>query len=127
MFYLDKKNRRKIEKQCRQEAREMVQIAYERYDAIWWNRIRITQALYDHGRETVRDINLIMPNLLTHAPYCSPIDIVADRFGFESDSDLVEYLLAYKNRGPVQSRFYEELLEERLGGWTADGADDVPF
>jgi hypothetical protein len=104
---------------------------YELYDAIWWHRIRITQALYDHGREKVCAINLVMPNLLTHCPVASPVDEVAEFFGFDSDSDLVEYLLAYKPRGPVESRYYEQLIDNRLRVLAADmqlqEVDDVPF
>jgi hypothetical protein len=127
----DKKLRRAIEKQCREEAREMMLLQYERYDAIWWNRIRITPALYDHGRETVREINRIMPNLLTHNPICSPVDLVAEQFGFADTSDLVEYLLAYTPRGPVEDRFYAQLFEYRLREGAPDAPphelDDVPF
>ena len=79
---LDRKTRRAIEKECRKEAHKLMLMQYELYDAIWWNRIRITQALYDHGRETVREINRVMPNLLTHDPFYSPVDIVSEQFGF---------------------------------------------
>jgi len=130
---LSKKELRAIKKNCRQRAHKLMLLQYERYDAIWWNRIRITPSLYgDHGRETVRDINMLMPNLLTHNPCCSAVDDVSEEFGFDTTSDLVEYLLAYKPRGPVEKMFYENLLADTLDR-LADAeeqsrmVDEVPF
>lgn len=130
-MYIDKKTLRTIKKNCREMAREMTREQYKLYDDIWWDRIKIDSALYDHGKETIKEINLRMPNLLTHDAYISPLDIVSERYGFESTSDLVDFLLAYTPRGPVQERFYEQLLAEYLdeaeipAGQTQ--VDEVPF
>jgi len=131
---IDKKTRRAIEKECRLEAHEVVKQQYALYDAIWDNRIRITPILYDHGDHVVHDLVLRMPNLLTRSPYASPLDEACSIFGFATTSDLVEYLLAYKPRGPVEDRLYEEMLDHRLREWTgeelppeAGDVDDVPF
>lgn len=128
---MDKKTLRIIKKECREMAREMTREHYKLYDDIWWDRIKIDSALYDHGKETIREINQRMPNLLTHDPSISPLDIVAERYGFESTSDLVDFLLAYSPRGPVEERFYEQLLAEHLGGIEIPArqteVDEVPF
>lgn len=116
---------RRITRECKEEAMTMTREAYSLYDAIWTRRLRITPALMDHGRETVRDINQLMPNFLTHDPTAQPLDLLAEEFGFQTDSDLVEFLLAYKPRGPVYEKILASLLEECLAG--ADGTADVPF
>lgn len=123
---MDKQTLRAIKRECREMAHDMMLEQYQLYDAIWWNRIRISQALYDHGKETVKDINTLMPNLLTHSPTVCTLDLVSERFGFETTSDLVEYLLAYRPRGPVKERFYEQLLAERLAPEQCE-VDEVPF
>lgn len=132
---IDKKTLRAIKKECREMAREMTREHYKLYDDIWWDRIKIDSALYDHGKETIREINQRMPNLLTHDPNISPLDIVSERYGFESTSDLVDFLLAYTPRGPVEERFYEQILEARMKEYRdyVDAQqpqpviDDVPF
>lgn len=133
---IDKKMLRAIKKECREMAREMTREHYKLYDDIWWDRIKIDSALYDHGKETIREINQRMPNLLTHDPNISPLDIVSERYGFESTSDLVDFLLAYTPRGPVEERYYEQMLESRLREYRdyMDAqqpqpvvVDDVPF
>ena len=131
---IDKKTLRAIKKECREMAREMTREHYKLYDDIWWDRIKIDSALYDHGKETIREINQRMPNLLTYDPTISPLDIVAERYGFESTSALVEFLLAYTPRGPVEERFYEQMLESRLRDYGEQAEqqpqpviDDVPF
>lgn len=128
---IDKKSLRAIKKECREMAREMTREHYRRYDDIWWDRIYIGPALLDHGKETVREINQRMPNLLTYDPTVSPLDIVSERYGFESTSDLVDFLLSYTPRGPVEEHFYEQLLAERLGEIDTPAqqteVDEVPF
>lgn len=128
---IDKKTLRGIKKECREMAREMTREHYRLYDDIWWDRIKIDSALYEHGKDVVREINQRMPNLLTHDPTISPLDIVSERYGFESTSDLVDFLLAYTPRGPVEDRFFEQLLAERLDEYetpaTQIEVDQVPF
>lgn len=130
---IDKKTLRVIKKECRELAREMMREHYKLYDDIWWDRIRIDSALYDHGKETIKDINMLMPNLLTHDASTSPLDVVSERYRFASTSDLIEFLLAYTPRGPVMTRFYEQLLTERLTPFNVhehpvpSDVDEVPF
>ncbi len=111
---MDAKTLRAIKKECRELAHELMLLKYSRYDEIWWTRIRITQELYAHGKDIVCEINRKMPNLLTHDRHCSPLDIITEEFGFETPSDLVDYLLAYRPRGELKQRLYEQILEERL-------------
>ena len=132
---IDKKTLRAIKKECREMAHEMTKEHYRLYDEIWTDRIKIDSALYDHGKDTVREINQLMPNLLTYNPAISPLDIVAERYGFGDTSALVEFLLAYTTRGPVEEHYYEQMLESRLREYeeymTARQSepvfDDVPF
>ncbi|MEG2173804.1 MAG: iron receptor [Desulfovibrionaceae bacterium] len=119
------KQRNAIKRECRAQVHEMMLEQYQLYDAIWWDRIRIDSALLAHGKEIVNDINRLMPNLLTHDPCISPLDIVASRYGFEDTSDLIDFLLAYKPRGPVKERFYTQLLQEYTQQTPA--VDAVPF
>lgn len=133
-MYTDKKTLKTIKKECRELAHELMLEQYKLYDDIWWDRIRIDSALLEHGRSTIAEINQRMPNLLTHDPFVSGLDIVAERYNFESTSDLVDYLLAYTPRGPVEESLFNKLMEERLGeDWDiapqsppAD-LDEVPF
>lgn len=121
---------RAIQRECKALAHEMTQEQYQLYDAIWWDRIRIDSALLAHGKDIVSDINRLMPNLLTHDPCISPLDIVASRYGFEDTSDLIDFLLAYKPRGPVKERFYQQMLAQHLPQCPAKPAhniDTVPF
>lgn len=129
MNTLDKKTLRTIKKESRELALEMTRAQYQLYDDIWWTRIRITPALYDHGQGTVKDINTLMPNLLTHDPTICTIDEVTELFHFDSTSALVEYLLKYSPRGPVLERFYQQIFETRLQEYqtTANLPADMPF
>lgn len=126
---LSPKEIKRIQKNCKIEADSIVKEMYELYDAIWWNRIRITNALYDYGKDTVREITILMPNLLTHQPCISPIDEVADKFGFEGADALIQYLLAYSPRSKVRDSIYRSLMEQHLETTDehSNGADDVPF
>lgn len=124
---LDARTVREITRECREAASEMTKEDYRLYDAIWWDRIHIDSALLDHGKDTVRTINRLMPNLLTHDARISPVDVVAERYGFASTSALVEYLLAYTPRGPVQERYFERLFAARLEEAQAASVPDNPF
>lgn len=117
---------RAIRKECREVAHMLTREDYRLYDAIWTDRIYIDSALMDHGRETIRDINRMMPNLLSHNPAVSPIDVVAERYGFPDTSSLIEYLLAYTPRGQVEEKYFESLFESRLKE-TESCLQDVPF
>ena len=44
---------RAIKKACREMAHEMMLLEYQKYDDIWWNRIRITPARPVRGVESV--------------------------------------------------------------------------
>ncbi|MBQ3060462.1 MAG: iron receptor [Desulfovibrio sp.] len=119
---------RRIEKECREEAREIIRQEYAIYDEIWYGRIRLTPAVEEHGKEVVKDLIRIMPNLLVRNEFACPLDLVADRYGFETTSALIDYLLAYTPRGPKEERLFEKLLTERLAAYVAaDNVDDVPF
>lgn len=109
------KQMRVIERQCRALAKEMVREAYQLYDEVWSARIKIDEQLLRHGLEVIRDINKKMPNFLVHDQnYCS-VDEIADMYGFESENALIDWLLAYTPRGQLESRLYEELMEQALG------------
>ena len=127
-----KKGIRAIKKACREMAHEMMLLEYQKYDDIWWNRIRITPELIRQGgKEIVQEINLKMPNLLSRSPLVDTVDLVAEKYGFESISDLLDY--------PVEERYYEQFLAEALEGGAAAAAsqeepvppmievDEVPF
>lgn len=127
----DPRQLRAIKRECKAQAHEMMLEQYQLYDAIWWDRIRIDSTLLAHGKEIVSDINHLMPNLLTHDPLISPLDIVGTRYGFEDTSDLIDFLLAYKPRGPVKERFYQQMLTQHLPEDRAEkpehNIDTVPF
>ncbi|MFV0421615.1 iron receptor [Oleidesulfovibrio sp.] len=139
MQELTKAEFRQIKKVCKKQAEAVITEMYQRYDDIWWRRIRITQSLYDHGEDTVREINRLMPNLLTHQPHISPSDEVAADFGFESEDALIEFLLAYTPRGPMREEVYEGLLAQSLAAYNVQpapehsvnansgGLADIPF
>lgn len=124
---LSRKTLRELTRECREAAREMMREEYRLYDAIWTDRIHIDSALMDHGKSTVRTINQLMPNLLTHDSRISPVDVVAERYGFESTSALVEYLLAYTPRGPVEERYFEFLFASRMAEAEKALVPDNPF
>lgn len=105
---------RAIKRECRELADELVKEQYSLYDAIWTDRIRIDSALYDHGRDTVAELNLRMPNLLVHNPSTCSLDEIAAQYGFADTSELITFLLAYRPRGPVRERLYEQMLAEQL-------------
>ncbi|MBQ3059677.1 MAG: iron receptor [Desulfovibrio sp.] len=128
------KELRKIERECRAEAHAIIQQEYATYDDIWYGRIRLDAVLEEYGKDVVKDLIRIMPNLLVRNKTSCPIDLVADRYGFESISALIDYLLAYTPRGPKEERLYETLLAERLMAHIAGQevhevslVDEVPF
>ena len=124
---LSAKELRKIERECRATARDVVQQQYAVYDEIWYGRIRLSPAVEEHGREVVTELIRIMPNLLVRSGTACPIDLVAERYGFETTSDLIDYLLAYTPRGPKVSQLCDQLREERLAALRPVQVDEVPF
>lgn len=121
------KELKRIKRQCKLVANDMVKELYERYDAIWTARIRITPSLLEHGKSVVREINSIMPNLLVYGPVTtSTSDEIAQEYGFESEDELIQFLLDYKPRGPVREELYQSLLAQSLYV-SDDYVGDVPF
>lgn len=124
---ISKKEMRKIERECRAIAHDMVQQQYALYDEIWYGRIRLGPAVEEHGKEIVKELVRIMPNLLVRSGTACPADLVAERYGFETTSDLIDYLLAYTPRGPKEDHIYGQLLEEKLSEFRGSTVDEIPF
>lgn len=120
---------RAVKKACRELADDLVREQYSLYDAIWTDRIRIDSALLDHGRDSIAELNLRMPNLLVHHATASPLDETAANYGFADSSALMDFLLAYQPRGPVRERLYSQLLAEHLADAEPQPAalPEVPF
>ena len=106
---------RDLYKSCREEVKAAISEKYSLYDRIWAERIRITPAIFDHVEDVVKEINAVMPNLLTHRhPELRTIDETANDFGFESTSALIEYLLAYVPKKGLEEKMCDELFDSRL-------------
>ena len=106
---------RELYKTCREEVKAVISEKYSLYDRIWTDRIRITPAIFDHGQDTVKEINAVMPNLLTYQhPELRTIDEAAHDYGFESTSALVEYLLAYVPKKGLEEKMCDQLFDSRL-------------
>lgn len=125
---------RDLYKACREEVKAAISEKYSLYDRIWTDRIRITPAIFDHGEDTVKEINAVMPNLLTYQhPELRTIDEAAHDYGFESTSALVEYLLAYVPKKGLEERMCDQLFDTRLREMVlAEGqpetmVPDIPF
>lgn len=126
----------KLIRHCRGLADEMMAKAYEKYDEVWYGKIRITPELQKHGREVIAELNLKMPNMLTHDPRYLAADQVAMLYGFEYTQDLIDWLLDYQPRKGYRDTLCESLLREELGLPEADAMqpeacepeiDEVPF
>lgn len=113
-------------KGCRETAKMITEQTYEKYDEIWAGKIRITPALQRHGSDTVCEINRKMPNMLTHNVCCSAIDQVAMEYKFESDQDLVDFLLDYKPRVSYMESVCESLAREAFGLPAYDASQEEP-
>ena len=125
---------RDLYKTCREEVKAVIAEKYSLYDRIWTDRIRITPAIRDHGEDTVKEINAVMPNLLTYQhPELRTIDEAANDYGFESTSALIEYLLAYVPKKRLEEKMCDELFDSRLREMVlAEGqpeamVPDIPF
>lgn len=116
-----------IVSRCKRMARELTQEAYQKYDDVWYGRMRISPALLSHGKDVVAEINAKLPNFLVHDPAAEPVDRIADAYGFDSESDLVDWLLEYEPRGPYQAAMAEKLMRQELGIGLPRALDTVPF
>lgn len=116
-----------IVSRCKRMAKELTQEAYQKYDDVWYGRMRISPQLLSHGKDVVAEINAKLPNFLVHDPATEPVDRIADSYGFESESDLIDWLLAYEPRGPYQAAMAEKLMREELGLGKPLAFDEIPF
>ena len=116
-----------IVSRCKRMAKELTQEAYQKYDDVWYGRMRISPELLSHGKDVVAEINAKLPNFLVHDPASEPVDRIADSYGFDSESDLIDWLLAYEPRGPSQAAMAEKLMREELGLGVPRALDEVPF
>lgn len=117
----------RVLKGCRETAKLIIEQTYEKYDEIWAGKIRITPALQRHGSDTVCEINRKMPNMLTHNVCCSAIDQVAMEYKFESDQDLVDFLLDYKPRVSYMENICESLARQAFGLPDCDASQKEPI
>ena len=125
---LDAKTRNAIMRECRKEAKEIVQEKYKLYDDIWYTRIKLDNTALAHGKDTITDICRLMPNLFVKSPFASSLDLVSQRFGFECESDLIDFLLAYKNRGPAVESLAEKMFQDRtFVPAVYEDCPDLPF
>lgn len=105
-----------IQKDCRKQAKAMTKKVYSKYDAIWTDGIKITPELAALGENVIGDINRKMPNMLMRNHERPEVWEIAERYGFENSSALVEYLLNYEPRKYYEEKIYRALLKERLAG-----------
>lgn len=116
-----------IVSQCKRMAKEMTQEAYKKYDEVWYGKMRICPQLLKHGKEVIAEINSKLPNFLVHEPSRDTVDTIADMYGFDSENDLIDWLLAYEPRGAFQAEMAEKLMREELGLGRQLELDEVPF
>lgn len=107
-----------IQKNCAKEAGIITRKAYEKYDAIWTDGIRITEDLAKMGEKTISEINRKMPNMLMKRQERKDIHEIAAKYGFENAKALVDYLLAYKPRKKYEKEIYKSLILEKMAGKT---------
>ena len=83
------------EREARKLAKEVVSDEYAVIDEIW-NRRRVNyhSVAADYDRDTIKDINRKLPNLLVKNGGVA-LDELADEYGFESTCDLIDMFLAY--------------------------------
>ena len=83
------------EREARKLAKEAVSGEYAVIDEIW-NRRRVNyhSVAADYDRDTIKDINRKLPNLLVKNGGVA-LDELADEYGFESTCDLIDMFLAY--------------------------------
>lgn len=110
-----------IERNCRRMARQIVKEEYRVIDEIWATRVRHSTVAPYYDAVTIKEINRRMPNLIVKTGG-SPLDELANDYGFASTCDLVDKFLFYTNKAVAFDRYYSQLLAEY-----EDGASDVPF
>lgn len=121
---------KRLEKEAKHLAMITMKDEYAKYDAIWTERIKITPALLDHGRGTVNEILKIMPNLLVYCEHCQSIDEIAQAYCFDSTSELIDYLLAYKPRKQAFTAYHFTFFMAALNEQKqimAEIVDECPF
>ena len=104
-----------VVRNCDKAAREISESVYEKYDEVWAGKILISPELLKHGKETVREINRKMPNMLTHDSTRLAIDQVAMLYDFETTQELIDWLLDYTPRVSYQNAISDRLVKEELG------------
>ena len=114
------------EKEARKQAREIVSDEYAVIDEIW-NRRRVNyhSVAADYDRDTLKDINRKLPNLLVKNGGV-PLDELADEYRFASTCDLIDMFLAYTPKRVRLEQLVNRFLEENpQSSGEYDG--DVPF
>ena len=100
------------EREARKLAKEVVSDEYAVIDEIW-NRRRVNyhSVAADYDRDTIKDINRKLPNLLVKNGGVA-LDELADEYGFESTCDLIEMFLAYTPKRVRLEQLVAQFLEE---------------
>ena len=114
------------EREARRLAKEVVSDEYAVIDEIW-NRRRVNyhSVAADYDRDTIKDINRKLPNLLVKNGGVA-LDELADEYGFESTSDLIDMFLAYTPKRVRLEQLVSQFLEETPQP-SGDYDGDVPF
>ena len=79
----------------------------------------------DYDRDTIKDINRKLPNLLVKNGGVA-LDELADEYGFESTCDLIDMFLAYTPKRVRLEQLVSQFLEENPQP-SGDYDGDVPF
>ena len=114
------------ERDARKLAKEIVSIEYAVIDEIW-NRRRVNyhSVAADYDRDTIKDINKKLPNLLVKNGGVA-LDELADEYGFASTCDLIETFQSYTPKHVRIDELVSQFLsEDTLSFDNYDG--DVPF
>ena len=114
------------EREARKLAKEVVSDEYAVIDEIW-NRRRVNyhSVAADYDRDTIKDINRKLPNLLVKNGGVA-LDELADEYGFESTCDLIDMFLAYTPKRVRLEQLVAQFLEENPQP-SGDYDGDVPF
>lgn len=114
------------EREARRLAKEVVSDEYAVIDEIW-NRRRVNyhSVAADYDRDTIKDINRKLPNLLVKNGGVA-LDELADEYGFASTCDLIDMFLAYTPKRVRLEQLVSQFLEENPQP-SGDYDGDVPF
>ena len=114
------------EREARKLAKEVVSDEYAVIDEIW-NRRRVNyhSVAADYDRDTIKDINRKLPNLLVKNGGVA-LDELADEYGFESTCDQIDMFLAYTPKRVRLEQLVAQFLEEKPQP-SGDYDGDVPF